>query len=621
MNMKSRRLDSPRNPPSHPMSADGNVTGIGEDKQKERGKSRIPQMTFTEPTYHRSSPKKNADRQKYETGRPRSATTRLPPTHPTLLMQDMRQNRIVKDKPALKRPPNISKTSAPFHPPTPVINVPMSLSPESRVSDDEAMFSSEDRKRMQLKLRWQENIAKFETVKRQLHEKQRDLLQLYATLRASHRELLSMGQTMCLPPSEDLSIMNVSKLAPGQLLQLCAGAEINELRMTNNVPFDMHKLREIPNKIVASCEVTLNSRKDIIDWFEDIIAKKMITKNVLIKKIKDFKAENEEFKKSLDKHKEDYLRFINESEKYFKHGANATISNELCFQTLSLKLSEVNTLNDGLRKRLQEAENKAKFCENKSKELEKQLIKGEKHKKRDLQCKLKEEEIVQLNLALEEANSKSRTLEQTVCQLCEENKEMRSNYDTRLKKLNESIDINAKLFDEITADRSKLLTEKQELEKQLLEIKNNFDETLRSTKHESNACVVKLMEAEKKYKELLDEKSTMADKIESMCGQLLESETRFKEVSDKLKEAESNSRHVVEYRKELELLNRQAANTKEELLEYKNTIAKQSDAIQQLRQNVNDVVNSREQLKNDLNNKEKYILELKVYEMPSKNDF
>ncbi|XP_063530741.1 coiled-coil domain-containing protein 18-like [Cydia strobilella] len=483
---------------------------------------------------------------------------------------------------------------------------------------------------MQLKICWQENITKFETIKRQLHEKQRDLLKLYASLRSSHKELLGMGQTMCLPPSEDLSIMNVGKLAPGQLLQLCAGAETNETQMSNT-PLNLHLLREIPNKIVASCEETLNSRKDIIDWFEDIMAKKMITKNVLVKKIKEFKTENEEFKRSLDKNKEDYLSFLNDSENFFKnkqkqikfmyifviifrHDTNSTLANELCFQSLSLKLSKVNALNEELRKKLQETEDKATFAENKSREREKQLLKITKHKnhmsKTDLQLKSKEDEIAQLNLALEQANSKSRTLEKTVCQLREENQEMQSNYDNELKKLNESLDINTKLFDEITADRRKLLVEKQELENQLIELSKNFEETLHTTKHESNLCIAKLMETEKKYKEVLDEKNILADRIESMCTQLLESELRFKDAAKKLTEMESNSRNVAECHKEIEMLNCHLENAKEELLGYETTVTKQTEAMQELRQNWNDAVNSGKQLKNDLNNKEKYILEL-----------
>ncbi|XP_063375005.1 repetitive organellar protein-like [Cydia amplana] len=482
----------------------------------------------------------------------------------------------------------------------------------------EPKFSSEDKKRMQLKRLWQENIIKFESIKRQLHEKQRDLLKLYATLRSSHKELLGMGQTMCLPPSEDLSIMNVGKLAPDQLLQLCAGAETNvsETQMPNK-RLDLQLLREIPNKIVASCEETLNSRKDIIDWFEDIMAKKMITKNVLVKKINEFKTENEEFKRSLDKNKEEFLRFLNDSEIFLKHDANGTLANELCIQSLSLKLSETNALNEELRKKLQETENRTTFADYKSKEREKQLLGDLKHKKRDsmsrvdLQLKSKEEKISQLNLALEQANSKSRTLEATVCQLRAENQEMQSNYDNKLKKLNESIDINTKLFNEITADRSKLLVEKQDLENQLIELSKTFEETLHTTKHESNVCIAKLMETEKKYKEVLDEKNILADRIESMCAQLLESELRFKDASKKLTEMETNSRDVAECRKEIEMLNCHLENTNEELLEYKSTVTKQTEAMQELQQNWNNAVNSGKQLKNDLNNKEKYILELK----------
>lgn len=51
--------------------------------------------------------------------------------------------------------------------------------------------------------------------------------------------------------------------------------------INTNPPFDLHLLREIPNRIVTTCEKTLNSRKEIIDWFEDVMAKKVCIINLI----------------------------------------------------------------------------------------------------------------------------------------------------------------------------------------------------------------------------------------------------------------------------------------------------------------------------------------------------
>lgn len=40
-------------------------------------------------------------------------------------------------------------------------------------------------------------------------------------MRVTHQEMSKLGQKAILPTTEDLKVMNVAKMTPAQLLQLC----------------------------------------------------------------------------------------------------------------------------------------------------------------------------------------------------------------------------------------------------------------------------------------------------------------------------------------------------------------------------------------------------------------
>lgn len=56
-------------------------------------------------------------------------------------------------------------------------------------------------------------------------------MELYATMRNTHQKLSEMGQAVSLPSSDELTIMNVAKLSPDQLLELCT---VNSVRGANH---------------------------------------------------------------------------------------------------------------------------------------------------------------------------------------------------------------------------------------------------------------------------------------------------------------------------------------------------------------------------------------------------
>lgn len=51
---------------------------------------------------------------------------------------------------------------------------------------------------------------------------QKAIVELYASMQNTHHKMTTMGHKFALPPPEDLNIMNVAKLSPDQLLQLCS---------------------------------------------------------------------------------------------------------------------------------------------------------------------------------------------------------------------------------------------------------------------------------------------------------------------------------------------------------------------------------------------------------------
>lgn len=54
-----------------------------------------------------------------------------------------------------------------------------------------------------------------------------------------------------------------------------------------------------------------------------------------------------------------------------------------------------------------------------------------------------------------------------------------------------------------------------------------------------NVNVVKLIETEKKYEQVVQDKTGLEAKVESLCAQLLETELRLKDATKQMQEKES----------------------------------------------------------------------------------
>lgn len=80
---------------------------------------------------------------------------------------------------------------------------------------------------------------------------------------------------------------------------------------------------------------------------------------------------------------------------------------------------------------------------------------------------------------------------------------------------------------------------KEDLEKRLTEIAENYNESLKTIKHEMNVNVVKLIETEKKYEQVVEDRTELEAKVESLCTQLFETELHLKDATKQMQEKEN----------------------------------------------------------------------------------
>ncbi|KAJ8724931.1 hypothetical protein PYW07_015889 [Mythimna separata] len=497
---------------------------------------------------------------------------------------------------------------------------------------DSTLCCSHSDKITKLKTTWQQNMAQFEKMKNDLSDRQGALLDLYALMRTTHTKMKMLGQKAIMPPNEDLRIMNVANLTPEQLLQLCstvraddrfqrhARTKDNQLGSKAPIAFDMSKLYAMPSKLVATCEQTLFKRKEIINWFETLKTEdKGIGMNRLSKKINEFNAENEMLKCSLDQAKGEFVKELNEIIEFMKKSINETVILQLRTEELTYTLSELNSQNADLRKQMHNAEHlRPNTYKAKVEELEKEL-KEERCKKifmRDRlsraegQIKIGVERASQLEAALEQTRSQTWSLERKVQQLIEKNATLQTEFDLELNKLRESIKENTSHLELIAEAREKLQAEKEDLVKRLEDLSNNYNESIQCIKQEMNSNIAKLIEAERRNEELVEEKKNVEVKLDAMCSKLVESELRYKDLAKELQEAKYNLNQTTMCERELSSAKRDLDIAVIEIEDYRKKVAEQSVTIKEYEKNIKESINLEENLKSNLIHKEKYICDL-----------
>ncbi|XP_021204824.1 putative leucine-rich repeat-containing protein DDB_G0290503 [Bombyx mori] len=462
--------------------------------------------------------------------------------------------------------------------------------------NEQESITSESHKITKLKTVWQEKMVTFEKSKKELEDRQNQVMELYASLRNTHRKMKLLGQKVNLPSAEELHIMNVAKLSPEQLLQLCAGGEPKALEhstLDNKVTFDVNKLLNIPNSLVDKCEETLFKRKEIINWFESLMSQeKGISTKTLTMKIKEFNAENDLLKSSLDQLRTEFLKEINDIIDCLRKNANETMALQLRTKELSCALSDLNTQNAEMRKQIHSGDHHRPYANrNKIEELEKEL-KEEKYKKSIMkdrlsraehQLKTNVERVVQLEAALEQARSESWSLERTVQQQHQQNQKLQEDFDQELNKLTQSIKDNTTHLEDIALAREKLQSEKEEVEKRLEELSASYNKSIKDMKHEMNLNIAKLIEIEKKYNDSIEEKKTLQENIDDLRTDLLESELRVKDLVRELDEKESILETKQCVQKELESTKTDLEHRKTEIEEYKRLLFEKGEEIDELK--------------------------------------
>ncbi|RVE48402.1 hypothetical protein evm_006963 [Chilo suppressalis] len=489
---------------------------------------------------------------------------------------------------------------------------------ETKAGDpnDTDSISSRNEKLTQLKITWQEKILEFEKVKNELSEKQRVIMALYAGLGKTHQKMSALGHKTSLPSPDELQIINVTNMTPEQLLQLCACPEQNDF--ATRAPISIEKLYIMPSKLIGTCEQTLFKNKEIIDLLDSSLSSSEKNKSFL-RKLKEYAAENEMLSYSLDKVKKEFIVELNEIVAFLRKSEQERMTLNLRNEQLICEVSELNSYKNDLRKQLHEADcRRSSGIKNRVEELEK-LLKEEKCKNNIIknqlnratcQAKNNEVQISHMEAALEQSQSKGWALERTVLDLQEKNQKLQDEYSSEFNKFTESITQNTAHLEEIAKAREKLQTEKEDLERRLIDLSSYYDESVNNMKEEINTKVEKIIESEMKYEQEKEERVKLVNKVESLCAQLLESELRFKDMCKQVHEKELQLSNALKCQQEFEITKQQLDIANTEIEKYRGRFLEQSEAIKEIERNLKESVTLEEDLKRDLKIKEEYIEEL-----------
>ncbi|CAH2063438.1 unnamed protein product, partial [Iphiclides podalirius] len=434
----------------------------------------------------------------------------------------------------------------------------------------------------------------------------------------SRQKVVAADQSIDINSTDDCGL-NAAKMPTDQLFKLRAESKLQNTHgstssKNSGLAIDVKKFYKVPSKLVATCERALTKRQEIIDWLDSLKTK--VSNISLTKKITEFNSENEMLRAILHDVKNEFRKELQEIEHYVRQRVNDTVAMHLQAENMTYKLSELNALNADLRKQLCSAEN-SRSHSNRNKILELEELK-EKQKtlkdrlaKTEEQGKIATERASQLEAILEEVNSKLETKEAIIIKLQEQNQKLQRKYDEELKRLNESVDENTTNLEKIAYDRDQLQTEKDDLEKQLKQLSQYYNESLNNNHMEMKLNIAKLAETETKYNIEIEEKNKLKSHY---CEQLLEAEMRNKELENKLQEIETqlSNKMVLEYEQK---------NIKDEIervyLEnknYKNLLLQQTETLKEIEQSLEESREENKNLNQNLENQKNYILELQNQE-------
>ncbi|XP_013138642.1 PREDICTED: golgin IMH1-like isoform X2 [Papilio polytes] len=464
---------------------------------------------------------------------------------------------------------------------------------------------------------WVKRNDEFQKMKSELNQRQRSILDLYASLNIIHKKMVAAGHSADVPLVEDLHIMNVAKMTPEQLLKLCAESSKmkNNVNVLDELPLDnrmvLDKLYKIPEKLFATCEQALDNKKTIIEWLDSL--KSQISVQNLKQKIQEYNMKNEMLAGTLKKIKNECMTQVQEVEHYIRERVNDTMALHLQTENLTYKLSELNSHNADLQKLLNNAENLKSYTNKNKAEIEKELKDKQKTmrdrlSKAEGQVKMEAEHSSQLEAALNKVNTELESKMALIKQLQEQNDRLKRNYDEELKKLNEAVIENTINLEKIAQDREKIQFEKNDLESKLTQLTMYYNESLNNTKLELKANIMKLSEAETKYNTEIEEQIKLASEYRN---QVLEAELQNKLLLQKIEELEYRSASTKDVDIEMNNIKCDLEKERSETKNFKNILVQQTESLRAMEFNLKLTQEENEIMNRNILDKEEYIKELK----------
>ncbi|KAG7305232.1 hypothetical protein JYU34_009271 [Plutella xylostella] len=398
-----------------------------------------------------------------------------------------------------------------------------------------------------LQINWQEKLTKYEQMKTDLNTSQRDIMQMYASLRDAHNRLCAVGlEPAPMPPAQDLRVMNVASLTPAQVMEICGKDLINV-----NSLIDMDKLHKVHDDILAACDMALLKRNEIIDWMSTIIKndEKGIGLNSFKRKINEFTRGSKKLEADMEAIKIGFDNGVKEVMDFITKSIHDTMALQLRNEELNSALTELHSQTSDLRKQLQ-TNHRVYSAKQKTEDLEKELkeekcrknIIKERLMKAEVLLKAATEKVVQLEFELDDAKSVAWNMEEKVHDLQEQNMNLQREFNKELNKLRQSIQDNTVHLKEIASAREQLQIEKYELEnqreQQMAYYKTTFDDMQNNKKSIEN----NLKEAEEKLQVCNDDKNQIALEMESVREDLVLTRRQLEDYVKKLEEKDAELR-------------------------------------------------------------------------------
>ncbi|XP_041973404.1 myosin-8-like [Aricia agestis] len=452
---------------------------------------------------------------------------------------------------------------------------------------------------IELKASWKVKKEQFDKMRDDLKERQGTIMEVYADLKTAEEELALLGQKLSSHATEnDLQIMNVAKLTPRRLLELCGETKAcspdvadKERMVAAYFNVDVEKISNIPSRVIGTCEEMLQKHKELIDLFESL----QLNESDLLhsrngRKINDFKVEYDALKDKVQAVKTELAMDLVELTDVIRKCVKETMAVSLRNKNLTSELSRLNSKNSLPPKQIHDKDHVFKQHPNKIKieELEK-IVKEEKLKnlsmkerlkKFESEAKMNENRAVHLEGALEQAREEYRVLERTIQNQRDQSQQ---EFNEELCKLTNSIEENSKNLEKIVEAKTKLQNEKEELEIRL--------------------------------KTVLDEKMKLQNITHTQQSRIIQKDEQYQQTLKILQDTQVELAEALKDRGDTvtvpQVIEKDLEDTKAEIENLHKKTAEKNKLIQKMKERLHATKTLEDQLRNEIEQKAKHIENLK----------